>query len=251
MNFRVNILALSFTIALAVTPFPASADFIFYGADDAKEPTWGGAYFGFNTGYAWSESKTILALATDTSPKLSPGGAFGGGQIGYNWQGRFGLENHVVLGIEADIQGTGIRASASDTNFGDSFKSSLDWFGTLRGRVGYAFSSLTLFYATAGLALGGVNNSVNGPNPVLAGSPFKFDDVAVGFVAGAGAEFKFTPALSFKLEYQFIDLGKNDLTNAAGASFSAVGGRFQDGQFSTIRVGLSYFFNCDEVVPLK
>ena len=36
-------------------------------------------------------------------------GGFGGGQIGYNWQGVLGLNPNIVLGIEADIQGSGIE----------------------------------------------------------------------------------------------------------------------------------------------
>jgi hypothetical protein len=60
---------------------------------------------------------------------LSPSGGFGGGKIGYNWQGVFGLTSSWVLGIEADIQGSGISGSAVFGN--TSVESSLNWFGTV------------------------------------------------------------------------------------------------------------------------
>ena len=67
----------------------------------------------------------------------------GGGQIGYNWQ-----SGQWVLGIEADIQGSG----ANDTFA--AYKFSNPWFGTVRGRAGYAMNNV-LLYVTGGLAYGG------------------------------------------------------------------------------------------------
>ncbi len=71
------------------------------------------------------------------------------------WQGvRFGP--HAVVGLETDFQGAGIsnkntvqtNASFDDTVAGER---NLDWFGTVRGRLGYAFDA-TLLYATGGFA---------------------------------------------------------------------------------------------------
>src|SRR5215472_3907199 len=62
---------------------------------------WSGFYAGVNGGGGESAN----------SGELSPSGGFGGGQIGYNWQGVFGLGHNAVLGIEADIQGAGISES--------------------------------------------------------------------------------------------------------------------------------------------
>jgi outer membrane immunogenic protein len=249
-----RVLGLSLAVASATCPFPAGAEFIFYGADQAKEPAWGGFYAGINGGYAWSPNQDQFALAGGVSPGVSPGGAFGGGQIGYNWQGASWLDYPVVLGLEADIQGSSVKTSLTGPNFGERIQANLDWFGTLRGRIGYAFSPLTLLYATGGFAFGGLNNSVGGSGPTLVGSPYKFDGTATGYVFGGGGEYKLTPALSFKLEYQYMDFGRNELTNAAGATLSSLGGgrlaTVRNDEFSTLRVGLSYYFGCDEV-PLK
>ena len=65
-------------------------------------------------------------------------GGFGGGQIGYNWQGLFGYSPWVI-GIEADFQGAGISDSVG---FGpDYLQNSLNWFGTVRGRARLRFRS--------------------------------------------------------------------------------------------------------------
>jgi outer membrane immunogenic protein len=184
--------------------------------------SWAGFYGGVNVGYGWSPSNDQLALSGDFPTGLSPEGGFGGGQIGYNWQ-----VGHLVFGAEADLQGADISDRVHDFNFGDNFHSSLDYFGTIRGRLGYAFDR-TLVYATAGFAYGGVHNTVNGP--LLLGAPYRFDGTATGYVLGAGVEYKFNPAWSVKGEYQYINLGTNDPTSPSGTPYSAIGGtRFASG----------------------
>src|SRR6202012_5507843 len=82
-------------------------------------------------------------------------GVVGGGQFGYNWQmGSF------IAGLEADIQGSGVRGTATKSPFALSFtptiseellassEQKLSWFGTVRGRIGAAATSDLLLYAT-------------------------------------------------------------------------------------------------------
>jgi outer membrane immunogenic protein len=200
--------------------------------------SWSGFYIGANAGYAWSPNNDQLALLGDFPTGLSPEGGFGGGQIGYNWQlGR------LVVGAEADLQGADISDRVQDFNFGDNFHSRLDWFGTVRGRLGYTFNR-TLLFATAGFAYGGVHDSVNGP--VLPGSPYKFDGTATGYALGAGVEYKLNPAWSIKGEYQYINLGTNDPTNPAGVPYSGIGGggvaTVHDDEYHTVRLGVNYRF---------
>ena len=134
---------------------------------------WSGLYVGANVGYGAS---------ANTDP-LDPTGAFGGGQIGYNFQ-----RGNIVFGVEADIQGSGV----SDSGYG--LKSSLDYFGSVRGRVGYTFDR-TLVYGTGGFGFGQVTNE-------------GLAETQTGWVVGAGAEYKITPAWSAKAEYQYFDLGR-------------------------------------------
>jgi outer membrane immunogenic protein len=186
---------------------------------------WSGFYAGVNGGGAASDQSDKFAFIPTGFGGLSPSGGFGGGQIGYNWQG-FRHPN-LVLGVEADIQGAGIADRATDAAH-DVFKSSLDYFGTIRARVGYAFGP-SFFYATGGFAYGGLQNEVSG---------FKFSDIATGFTVGGGAEFMFSPAWSAKFEYQFIDFGRNDPAFAGVSICGFV--KCEDDAFHTIRVGVNY-----------
>jgi outer membrane immunogenic protein len=129
--------------------------------DAPVEPpfTWTGFYGGANLGVAWIESDTMVATPADAgtaafwgpcniagacpfnrSPSSSAG-AIGGLQFGYNWQ----MQN-LVVGIEADIQGTTAKTSQgiSQTNAGLGFApftgsgvTNLEWLGTLRARLGF------------------------------------------------------------------------------------------------------------------
>jgi outer membrane immunogenic protein len=200
------------------------------------EFNWSGFYIGVNGGYGWSTQRTYnFTVDNPTGPKIN--GGFGGGQIGYNWQ-----MNNFVLGAEADFEGSGIRGSVLDVNFGDTMQTKVDYFGTVRGRAGLAFST-ALVYVTGGFAYGHVNTSVSGP--ALIGSPYNLDRISTGYTLGGGFEYAFTPAWSVKGEYQYVDLGKNDPVNAAGVRFTALAPpttNVNRTAFNTVRIGLNYRF---------
>jgi len=200
---------------------------------------WSGFYVGVNGGYAWTDHTTLGHL-DDNPLGIRPTGGFGGGQLGYNYQ-----VSNVVLGIEADIQASDIRASILDLNFGDTFSSKLDWFGTVRGRIGYAFNPIPLLaYVTGGFAYGHVVSNAFGPN--LEGTPFHFDGIRTGYAVGGGFEYKFAPAWSVKAEYQYINFDTINPTNAAGFAYvSSVfnSRRFVNSEsFNTVRIGINYAF---------
>ncbi|MGO8953831.1 MAG: outer membrane protein [Rhodomicrobium sp.] len=180
------------------------------------EVNWSGLYAGANAGYGWSANTDYL----------DPTGAFGGAQIGYNFQ-----RGPVVFGIEADFEGAGI----TDSNAYN--KSEMNWFGTVRGRLGYTFGK-ALVYGTGGFAFGDVENSHAGA------TPWSYTDTQTGWVAGAGVEYKLTPNWSGKVEYQYLDLSASDWKHVLGL------GNETDTQVHTIRVGVNYFFNT-AYAPLK
>ncbi len=195
---------------------------------------WSGFYAGVNGGYGFdSQSKHT---------KMHDEGGFGGGQIGYNWQGALGLSPHLVLGIETDFQGAGLDHSTGVTinTVAGTHKRAIDDFGTLRGRIGYA-AGPALFYFTGGLAYGNKTNEVSLNN----GTVYKEDGMETGYVLGGGVEYKFNPSWSVKAEYQYIDLSHENATDAAGASLSTV-----DTQLSTVRAGVNYHFG-STYAPLK
>jgi outer membrane immunogenic protein len=207
--------------------------------------TWNGLYLGVNGGYAWDASSIGSKLGSPLD--ISPEGGFGGGQIGYNVQ-----RGNIVFGVEADFQGADVTDSKS-LGIGPAtleFKSNLDWFGTVRGRLGYAFDS-TLVYATGGFAYGHITDENNfiAPNPCpiappgrcIPSSSQKFETDASGYVLGGGVEHKFNPSWSVKAEYQYIDLGQN----SHWATLTK-----EDYAINTVRVGLNYHIG-GSFEPLK
>lgn len=207
--------------------------------DGPDVPVWAGFYVGVNGGYGWDGSSNVLGYTPTNFAGLSPSGGFGGGQIGYNWQGVW--HPHLVLGVEADIQGSGIGEKASIFNgLGQKIGTSeleLSYFGTARGRVGYAVDR-ALVYFTGGFAWGGLKKDVLFPHDV----EWKKDSLATGYTIGGGIEYKLSPAWSVKAEYQYIDLGKSDLsaTTAGWPLYSAYYHPIKEDAFNTIRVGINY-----------
>jgi outer membrane immunogenic protein len=206
--------------------------------------SWTGFYVGANAGYGWGVNNSPVSYTnnlgvTVTSSGPDAKGGFGGGQIGYNWQ-----TGAAVLGIEADIQGAGLRNTVSGitsdglTLFSGTQK--LNWFGTVRGRLGYAFNR-TLVYVTGGYAGGHVSDTVLltgvGVSDLLTGSPRHN-----GSTIGGGLEYLIAKNWSAKAEYQYIDLGHESLfgvsTGGTPVTTSSIRNRF-----NTVRVGLNYHFN--------
>jgi outer membrane immunogenic protein len=165
------------------------------------------------------------ALAAAIPPHLStnPKGFIGGGEFGYNHQlGQF------VLGVEADFSGADIKGSdtrafaAVPTGFpgnvvaaAASANEKLDFFGTLRGRLGFLVTPSLLAYGTAGFAFGHVSattalaEAVGGP--CFCGPPAAVaassSATLPGWTAGGGLEWMLTPQWSLKGEYLYYDLG--------------------------------------------
>ncbi|MGO9172828.1 MAG: outer membrane protein [Rhodomicrobium sp.] len=208
--------------------------------------SWAGFYAGINGGYGWSDGGNSIGYNDgDQSSRAQPQGGFGGGQIGYNFQ-----SGSFVYGVETDFQGgdlsdrvTGLTANGNDF----SSRESVDWFGTVRGRLGYAFGR-TLIYGTGGFAYGDVRQHAfvtDGTDSVS----LRNSGVQTGYTAGGGIEYKITPAWSLKGEYQYIDLGSEKLSGFDNGN-TAVTSSGLDTSFSTVKIGLNYRFG-GGAEPLK
>jgi len=129
-----------------------------------------------------------------------------------------------VFGVEADIQGDGIKRKGVDLS-GERYNTNLDWFGTVRGRVGYT-ANYTLIYVTGGFAYGGLRQSAedNGFAPPVT---FKSDGVV-------------NPSWALKAEYQYLNFGRNDPIFSAAETASADGFHVNDDAYHTVRIGLNY-----------
>jgi outer membrane immunogenic protein len=220
---------------------------------------WCGFYVGINGGGAFTDDRRVVVTETFLgAPFVSgtfPGfgvfgsrnvsGGFGGAQAGYNWQ-----RERWVFGLEADIQGADIRGTAGATlpyifapnTITTAVSERLDWFGTVRGRVGYAWDRF-LIYGTGGLAYGQVRTAMVMTDTFAFTAAAADSTTRVGYAVGGGGEYAFTPNWSAKLEYQYINLGSRTL-NAVEAG-PTPGFAIQNTtrfDYHTVRVGLNYKF---------
>ena len=166
--------------------------------------SWAGPYIGGNLGYEWGSVR---------NNPTKPSGVAGGAQAGYNWQ-----SGNWVFGVEGDIE-----ATAAEDTFAP-WKFSNPWFGTLRGRAGYAISNV-LFYGTGGLAFG-----------ELTGQTFGLSEshTTAGWTVGLGAEVGLAPHWSAKIEYLYVDLSSSQFVTVTNASNGY--------RFGTFRAGVNYHF---------
>ena len=214
---------------------------------------WTGFYGGVNIGGSWGHQRTSLDDAATgarlLSNSLGLNGVIGGGQVGYNWQP---LGRPWVFGVEADIQGSAQRADSSFAVAGitapgivavpgDSivYQDKLDWFGTLRGRIGWAMGERSnwLPYITGGLAYG--QGTISGSG-TAGGVPVAFNNTKTyaGWVLGGGVEWAFWDRWSAKAEYLYVDLGRGPVIPLA-PMLNVGAGRMTD---QIGRVGVNYHF---------
>jgi len=195
---------LATTAALALTTHAARAADLY----TAPQPIpygyrWMGPYVGANFGYQWGQLSNSGA---------DPSGIAGGFQGGYGWQ-----IGQLVFGAETDLQ-----LSDSNAVFAN-YKFSNPWFGTLRGRGGFAMNNI-LFYGTLGLAYGRGHVDVGGIGE---------DNLHVGWTGGGGLEVGLAPHWSVKAEYLYIDLSSQGY---------ALTGATNGLQSSLMRFGVNYRF---------
>jgi outer membrane immunogenic protein len=249
--------------------------------------SWTGVYIGVNGGYGWASDpatfsspppvvpgergnlilNTIFAnnnIGPNSYPlRLDEKGFVGGGQLGYNWQ----IARDWVVGVETDIQFADIKGSPSVTGAfadccGGVFPLRLDvdhrlkWFGTMRGRIGFAIDRFLVF-GTGGLAYGETDASarianigplftpgaITCPSGVVcfAGSESR---TSIGWTAGGGFEWAFWGNATFKTEYLHVELG--DQTVRLKTQLPATGPGVLTGdfvsKFDLVRAGLNWKF---------
>ena len=231
---------------------------------------WTGFYIGINGGYSWGHSSrdltffnplTGVALATAAGAGRDMNGGLFGGQLGYNWQ-----TANWVFGIETDAQWTGqkggttvlcpvagcfpaLTAVPAGVGTTASLNDKLEWFGTLRGRVGVLVGSSFLLYATGGGAYGSVQSDLALTTVTATGVPVTIgasrSTDRFGWTVGAGIETKFASNWSAKLEYLYMDLGSigNSVVLPAAAGFPLAANVTSRVTDSIIRGGINYHFS--------
>ena len=232
---------------------------------------WGGFYIGGNVGYSWGRIDTDVNAAnlaqfgfTTFSQSLNSNGVIGGGQIGYNWQ-----FDKWVFGLETDFQGSAEKNSVTRNpfnvsapipgivppiiglaTFNQTLEAKIEWFGTVRGRLGLLLTPAVLLYGTGGLAYGRIEadsfatltTSFGGIPLLTSASSISDSKTKFGWTLGGGIEgtIPSTRDWTWKVEYLYIDLGS---INTAGRdpALGAFGVRTNVTD-NIVRAGLNYRF---------
>jgi opacity protein-like surface antigen len=236
--------------------------------------TWAGAYIGGTIGYSAGRSRTDTvfsdpASATElfaTRASRDLDGAIGGAQAGYNW-----LAGGVLLaGVEGDLNYSGQRAGLNAVCPGEICNPALigvigdpsviaqfeqgqklEWFATLRARLGVTVTPDAVAYVTGGLAVGevmtagtvlGFDGNGNPVNTIVSSH-----NTQGGWTAGGGIEGRVAGNWTAKVEYLYLDLGTvTTIPAPALGATTAVGfnSRITD---NLLRVGVNYKFDPNEL----
>lgn len=241
-------LATAIAIIASIGTPAFAADMVLKAAPVVTPPfSWSGPYIGGEGGGGWGQSgqsdpgpppappAPVKPPPVTTHPldigsaSLGVSGGLIGGTAGYNWQA-----GPWVLGIEGDYSWDNIQGSSGSCGFAPPHGcgTSLESFGTLRGRVGYAMGDrgTWLPYATGGLAVGEVH-AWDALTPA-SGSAFR-----AGWTVGGGIETVLAPNWTFKIEYLYIDLGSAHLFDIVPGVPETVS--FRD---NILRIGINYKF---------
>ncbi|WP_443189772.1 outer membrane protein, partial [Methylobacterium sp. Leaf94] len=149
---------------------------------------------------------------------------------------------------------------AAQQVFNPAGVSGLDYFGTVRGRLGYAFDR-TLVYGTGGFAYG------SGGGRDFGLTNRSRDDFQTGWAAGGGIEYALptdsflnffrSSAVTLKIEGLYVNLDQGNRNNGvfavnnAGQEVSVTspgvvlvssGRQVRDTEFAVVRAGLNYKF---------
>jgi outer membrane immunogenic protein len=227
--------ALALTVVAGPEPLPSGKEMKQVAPAPPPECdfNWTGFYIGGNVGYAWGNADTDIDPLPDvptflflepTTLNPDPSGFIGGGQIGYNWQ----WNKWLVLGVEADFQGSDMEGDdtvspvISPTGLPspivtDSFLKAherMQWFGTVRGRVGFVPWCRLLIYGTGGFAYGNVDYSgeaffvdTSAPAPGIETHTSSRVETNTGWTAGGGIEYAIGHHWTVRAEYLYYDLG--------------------------------------------
>ena len=227
--------------------------------------------------------------ATLLSPTSDPETAFGfdghkasltgGGFVGYNYQ--FG---RMVVGAEADFAAKKTESAANATVMTNAFYGNTNtpgqtdtasrtefftgqvrqnWDASARLRLGGLLTPSILLYGTGGVAFGSVDSAFSFSatsvyNEIGGGSVThttfgagSWNDLRIGWTAGAGIETALGPNWKVRAEYRFTDLGRSSkniplIRTTSGSALPNAGSSAAvadvSASFHTLRLGVAYSF---------
>jgi len=201
----------------------------------AVASAWSGNYVGANAGYGWGRFDAFdsVGLGGPQTISLNPAGGFGGFQTGYNWH----FAPRWIVGLESEISFGSLSQSGFSTPSAFATNVKIQWIDTERARIGFLATNEMLIYGTGGVALAHDKlNEINGAGTTV----MSLDQYRVGWTAGGGVEYAWSPQWSAKFEYLYSDVGGYRDTRSTN--------RTADLTLNTVKVGLNYHGSLLEIL---
>lgn len=165
---------------------------------------WSGAYVGVQAGYAVGQSLYTNTDFPTEYVNYDPDGFFGGVYAGYNFQ----MSNNVVLGVDGDLNFTGIKGTNDYWWVGGipvpTASAEIKYTAALRARLGYAVGRFLPYVA------GGLSAAKYDFDFVRDSTGFVYYEESksmFGWNVGLGAEYAATDNLVLRAEYRYSDYG--------------------------------------------
>jgi outer membrane immunogenic protein len=213
--------------------------------------SWSGFYIGAHLGWGtarkeWSQTSPTTGSSFGNAAAFDADGVIGGGQIGYNLQ-----TGSWVWGIEADFTGSDLNGSGVQTHFAGpsplwTSVSDIHWFGTVTGRLGFVWDRV-LIYGKGGFAWADETHSQTFSSNAfpITTQVSSVDKTHTGWVVGGGIETALWGAWTGKVEYNYFDLGTENLGFANGSPIPSTSSRATDAfdikqRFHVVKFGLNY-----------
>ncbi|MDR3375421.1 MAG: outer membrane beta-barrel protein [Ancalomicrobiaceae bacterium] len=173
----------------APQPYPPAQPYAGY-TQQSPVANWAGAYLGVHAGYSFgSLSNNVPGVG-----KLSS--SINGALIGVYGGVNAVLSGNIIVGAEGDLNLSDQRNTQTDS-FGNTYKGTSGWNGSVRGRVGTAIDRYMPFL-TAGLAFAENKLTVDGVSDSAS---------QVGLAIGAGLEGYVTDRITLKGELLYEGFG--------------------------------------------
>lgn len=207
------------------TLFAATAVAALAIAGAASAQDFSGPYVGAQIGYAWSDAEmpygNVGGPFVFSQDDANIDGVVLGGRAGMNWQ-----NGSWIFGVEGDVEWADMSGDDGGSG-GDVNGVDVNWQGSIRGRLGYAFDPTTAVFVTAGWQFQDVD----------ADSPTDGDvnETIDGFVYGIGLEHRYNDRWSATIDYRHADMNEQ--------RFSFPIDNYDEGittDSDTVRIGFNY-----------
>jgi outer membrane immunogenic protein len=177
-------------------------------ADEIAAPAgtaWGGAYFGWQAGWASLDPDSQPGLGLPAANFIQPSshGLIGGVHLGYNFQ-----FDRIVVGVEGDVNRTDLSATEPGLSPAFNYNAGSDWNASIRARLGFAADRILVF-ATGGYAVADYDGFTR---VVPTGQTFPDNQTLHGYAIGGGIEYAWTENRRVRIEYRHLRFGKETMT---------------------------------------